>query len=69
MSRFAQTWCSQCGHPQGPGDAGYSRCEDHESESFKKYAALRRANDAHAERMKAAQAQVWRRNHTQGATA
>lgn len=27
--RFAKTFCSQCGGEFGPGDSGYSHCEDH----------------------------------------
>ena len=27
--RFAQTYCSQCGREQGPGDSGVSSCADH----------------------------------------
>jgi len=27
--RFAQTYCSQCGQEQGPGDNGVSHCRDH----------------------------------------
>lgn len=27
--RFPQTWCSQCGEEQGPGDHGFSHCQDH----------------------------------------
>jgi hypothetical protein len=27
--RFAQTYCSQCGEEQGPGDNGVSHCRDH----------------------------------------
>ncbi len=27
--KFPETWCSQCGQPQGPGDNGFSHCEDH----------------------------------------
>lgn len=30
MSRFAQTYCSQCGAELGPGDAGVSSCADHQ---------------------------------------
>ena len=29
MSRFEQTYCSQCGKELGPGDAGVSHCSDH----------------------------------------
>lgn len=28
--RFAHTYCSQCGAEFGPGDSGYSHCEDHQ---------------------------------------
>jgi hypothetical protein len=27
--RFANTYCSQCGQNFGPGDSGFSHCEDH----------------------------------------
>lgn len=27
--RFQQTYCSQCGGEQGPGNAGFSHCADH----------------------------------------
>jgi len=27
--RFAQTYCSQCGRENGPGNSGVSRCADH----------------------------------------
>lgn len=27
--RFEQVFCSQCGGEFGPGDSGYSHCEDH----------------------------------------
>ena len=29
MTKFQNTYCSQCGGEFGPGDAGYSRCSDH----------------------------------------
>jgi hypothetical protein len=29
MSRFAMTYCSQCGSEQGPGNEGVSHCSDH----------------------------------------
>lgn len=29
MSRFEKTYCSQCGGEFGPGEHGYSHCEDH----------------------------------------
>jgi len=29
--RFAKTYCSQCGGEFGPGNSGYSHCEDHRS--------------------------------------
>lgn len=28
--RFAKTYCSQCGQEFGPGDSGYSHCDQHE---------------------------------------
>jgi len=27
--KFEKTTCSQCGRSFGPGDSGYSHCEDH----------------------------------------
>ena len=27
--RFPMTYCSQCGGEQGPGNAGFSHCDDH----------------------------------------
>jgi hypothetical protein len=32
MSRFPETFCSQCGAGLGPGDEGVSRCADHTSD-------------------------------------
>ena len=29
--RFKETWCSQCGKEFGPGNHGYSHCENHSS--------------------------------------
>jgi len=29
VSRFANTYCSQCGEDLGPGDSGVSHCSDH----------------------------------------
>ena len=29
MPRFQETWCSQCGKGFGPGNSGYSHCQDH----------------------------------------
>jgi hypothetical protein len=29
MARFPETYCSQCGGQFGPGDHGYSHCENH----------------------------------------
>lgn len=29
MARFDKTYCSQCGGEFGPGDEGFSHCEDH----------------------------------------
>lgn len=31
---FAKTLCSQCGQEFGPGDRGYSHCEDHSASSI-----------------------------------
>jgi hypothetical protein len=30
MAKFERTSCSQCGQDFGPGDCGYSHCQDHE---------------------------------------
>jgi hypothetical protein len=36
VHRFAETHCSQCGQPQGPGNSGFSSCKQHSSlPSFK----------------------------------
>ncbi len=29
MPKFEKTYCSSCGRGFGPGDHGYSHCEDH----------------------------------------
>ena len=29
MTRFTETFCSQCGKGFGPGDSGYSHCDQH----------------------------------------
>ena len=29
MARFDKTHCSQCGREFGPGEHGYSHCDDH----------------------------------------
>jgi hypothetical protein len=29
MPKFNETFCSQCGEAFGPGDSGYSHCQDH----------------------------------------
>lgn len=29
MAKFPDTFCSQCGESFGPGDSGYSHCQDH----------------------------------------
>lgn len=29
MPRFDKTYCSQCGGEFGPGDSGFSHCQDH----------------------------------------
>ena len=29
MPKFEKTYCSSCGRQFGPGDHGYSHCEDH----------------------------------------
>lgn len=31
MPRFEQTSCSQCGQDFGPGNSGYSHCDQHET--------------------------------------
>lgn len=33
-ARFAQTFCSQCGHSFGPGNHGYSSCRSHGGDAF-----------------------------------
>ena len=33
--RFPQTYCSQCGEPQGPGNEGFSDCRQHTPEALK----------------------------------
>ena len=33
MPKFEETFCSQCGKSFGPGDSGYSHCEDHDTRS------------------------------------
>ena len=40
--RFAQTFCSQCGADQGPGDSGVSHCSDHLSKIVKPYGRTER---------------------------
>ena len=32
--RFEKTFCSQCGGEFGPGDSGYSHCQDHRAEKI-----------------------------------
>jgi len=32
--RFAQTFCSQCGAEQGPGNSGVSHCTDHRVQPY-----------------------------------
>lgn len=39
-ARFEQTSCSQCGRDFGPGEHGYSHCDQHPG--FKRDAMLRR---------------------------
>lgn len=34
MPKFEQTYCSHCGGSFGPGDHGYSHCEDHRPEGW-----------------------------------
>ncbi len=34
--KFTSTSCSQCGKSFGPGDSGFSHCEDHLMQSFRK---------------------------------
>jgi len=29
MAKFDKTYCSQCGAEFGPGDSGYSHCDQH----------------------------------------
>lgn len=33
MARFAQVSCSNCGRNFGPGDNGFSHCEQHEAKA------------------------------------
>ena len=69
MSRFAQTYCSQCGHPQGAGDNGYSSCEDHWGVEAKAYEAQRKAARDRALALqisKAQQARIKQENHDIG---
>jgi hypothetical protein len=35
LARFEKTHCSQCGGEFGPGDEGYSHCEDHQGKEPK----------------------------------
>lgn len=38
MTRFSKTYCSECGGEFGPGEQGYSHCEDHaEDEGLDSY--------------------------------
>lgn len=32
--KYQNTFCSQCGQDQGPGDAGFSQCKDHSKENI-----------------------------------
>lgn len=43
MPRFPQTWCSSCGEEFGPGDSGYSHCEDHEDAEMRRWWELYKA--------------------------
>jgi len=38
--KFEITYCSQCGGDFGPGDSGFSRCEDHQ---YEREGAIKRA--------------------------
>ncbi len=40
MPRFDDVSCSQCGQSFGPGDCGYSHCEDHRREDEGMLAAM-----------------------------
>lgn len=31
MARFNETFCSQCGGSFGPGDSGFSHCDQHQT--------------------------------------
>jgi hypothetical protein len=31
MARYTVTYCSSCGEAFGPGDHGYSHCQNHEA--------------------------------------
>ena len=35
MLKFQKTFCSQCSGVFGPGDSGFSHCEDHTQTSIK----------------------------------
>ncbi len=41
--KFPKTHCSQCGGEFGPGDHGYSHCEDHRADRGKTWPEVRRA--------------------------
>ena len=43
--KYAETFCSQCGRSCGPGDHGYSHCDQHPG--AKRDALLRRQSAAH----------------------
>lgn len=32
--KFPKTYCSQCGQEFGPGDSGYSHCQDHRNKKW-----------------------------------
>ena len=39
-AKFANTYCSQCGGEFGPGDSGFSHCDQHWSPGVKKALAV-----------------------------
>lgn len=55
--RFAEVFCSQCGQGFGPGDHGFSHCDDHPGwKRDRKLARSAAANKGHETRKKNAAA-------------
>lgn len=48
MARFANVSCSKCGNSFGPGDNGFSHCEDHGKPDFAELAKALRDLMKHA---------------------